>query len=70
MMAGVNESPAPCCRQNTNCRMMPARRGKTLAMTWPPKLERAKGPRPKTGRDDELKPRDQRAAYSKPNEQS
>ena len=69
-MADVNETPAPCCHQNTNCRMMPARRRKTLALTWPPKLQRSKGPVSKTGRDDELKPHDQRTAYSKPNEQS
>ena len=41
-----------------------------LALTWPPKLERSRGPVSKTGRDDELKPHDQRTAYGKPNEQS
>ena len=35
MMAGLNEAPAPCHHQNTNCRMMPARRRNTLALTWP-----------------------------------
>ena len=35
MTAGVNESPASCYHQNTNCRMTPARRRKTLAQTWP-----------------------------------
>ncbi len=69
-MAGVNENPAPCDRQNINCRRMPAWRRKTLALTWPLKLQRSKGPVSKTGRDDELKPYDQRTAYSKPNEQS
>ena len=70
MVAALNEAPAPCRHQNTNCRMMPARLCKTLALTWPLRLQRSKGPRPKTGRDDELKPYDQRTAYSKPNEQS
>ena len=70
MMAGLNEAPTPCYRQNTNCRMMPARRRKTLALTWPPNFERSKEPVSKNGRDDEPKPPDQRAAYSKPNEQS
>ena len=58
MMAGANEAPAPCCHQNTNCRMMPARRRKTLALAWPPKLKRSKEPVAKTGRNDELTPHD------------